>query len=127
MGQVIYTPWCDESGKVIDDVPFRGLKRYLSLDAARSQSSLFTQNAAGLAVQIEDIQKRWRASAVQGPTPPLLQTSRQMPGLEDSNTSALHPQPSLVLRWKFRELVTLVILDMKSGSLPSRHCKSGMH
>src|SRR5215212_4847731 len=69
VGQVCYTPWCDEHGKVIDD----GTVTRLSEDAFRwtaADPSLrwFTQNAIGLDVTIEDISEQVAALALQGPT-----------------------------------------------------------
>ena len=68
-GQVCYTPWCDEHGKVIDD----GTVTRLSEDSFRwtaADPSLrwFTQNAIGLDVVIEDISEQVAALALQGPT-----------------------------------------------------------
>ncbi len=68
-GQVFYTPWCDEHGKVIDD----GTVTRLSEDTFRwtaADPSLrwFRQNAAGLDVAIEDISEEVAALALQGPT-----------------------------------------------------------
>jgi aminomethyltransferase len=69
VGQVYYTPWCDEHGKVIDD----GTVTRLSEDSYRwtaADPSLrwFTQNAIGLDVSIEDISEQVAALALQGPT-----------------------------------------------------------
>ena len=69
VGQVYYTPWCDEHGKVIDD----GTVTRLSEDTFRwtaADPSLrwFTQNAIGLDVAIEDISEQVAALALQGPT-----------------------------------------------------------
>ncbi|HET6373694.1 MAG TPA: aminomethyltransferase family protein, partial [Candidatus Polarisedimenticolia bacterium] len=69
VGQVVYTPWCDERGKVIDD----GTVTRLSEDTYRwtaADPSLrwFTQNAAGMDVAIEDISEKTAALALQGPT-----------------------------------------------------------
>ena len=69
IGQVCYTPWCDEHGKVIDD----GTVTRLSEDSFRwtaADPSLrwFTQNAVGLDVAIEDISEQVAALALQGPT-----------------------------------------------------------
>jgi aminomethyltransferase len=69
VGQVFYTPWCDEHGKVIDD----GTVSRLSEDTFRwtaADPSLrwFRQNAAGLDVRIEDISEEVAALALQGPT-----------------------------------------------------------
>jgi aminomethyltransferase len=69
VGQVCYTPWCDEYGKVIDD----GTVTRLSEDTFRwtaADPSLrwFTQNAVGMDVTIEDISEQTAALALQGPT-----------------------------------------------------------
>jgi len=69
IGQVCYTPWCDEHGKVIDD----GTVTRLSEDTFRwtaADPSLrwFTQNAVGLDATIEDISEQVAALALQGPT-----------------------------------------------------------
>ena len=69
VGQVIYTPWCDERGKVIDD----GTVSRLAEDSYRwtaADPSLrwFTQNAAGMELEIEDISEEISALALQGPT-----------------------------------------------------------
>jgi glycine cleavage system T protein (aminomethyltransferase) len=69
VGQVYYTPWCDEHGKVIDDGTVSRLaeNRY-RWTAADPSLRWFTQNAVGLDVQVEDISERVAALALQGPT-----------------------------------------------------------
>jgi aminomethyltransferase len=69
VGQVFYTPWCDERGKVIDDGTVSRLdeNRY-RWTAADPSLRWFTQNAVGLDVHIEDISERVAALALQGPT-----------------------------------------------------------
>ncbi|HYN86525.1 MAG TPA: aminomethyltransferase family protein [Pyrinomonadaceae bacterium] len=68
-GQVIYTPWCDERGKVIDDGTVSRLGENLyRWTAADPSLRWFTQNAAGLEVEIEDISEEISALALQGPT-----------------------------------------------------------
>ena len=69
VGQVIYTPWCDERGKVIDDGTVSRLEenRY-RWTAADPSLRWFTQNAAGMDVEIEDISETVAALALQGPT-----------------------------------------------------------
>ena len=69
VGQVIYTPWCDEKGKVIDD----GTVARLSENAYRWTAAdpnlrWFHQNALGMDVRIEDISEQVAALALQGPT-----------------------------------------------------------
>ena len=69
VGQVIYTPWCDEHGKVIDDGTISRLaENTYRWTAADPSLRWFTQNATGLGVQIEDISETVAALALQGPT-----------------------------------------------------------
>jgi aminomethyltransferase len=69
VGQVIYTPWCDEHGKVIDDGTVSRLEENVyRWTAADPSLRWFTQNAAGLDVQIEDISESVASLALQGPT-----------------------------------------------------------
>lgn len=69
VGQVIYTPWCDEYGKVIDDGTVSRLdENVYRWTAADPSLRWFTQNAVGLEVQIEDISESVAALALQGPT-----------------------------------------------------------
>src|SRR5437016_10050556 len=69
LGQVIYTPWCDEYGKVIDDGTVSRLEENVyRWTAADPSLRWFTQNAVGLDVQIEDISETTAALALQGPT-----------------------------------------------------------
>ena len=69
VGQVIYTPWCDEHGKVIDDGTVSRLEENTyRWTAADPSLRWFTQNASGMDVQIEDISESVAALALQGPT-----------------------------------------------------------
>jgi len=69
VGQVIYTPWCDENGKVIDDGTVSRLEENTyRWTAADPSLRWFTQNAAGMDVQLEDISESVAALALQGPT-----------------------------------------------------------
>ena len=69
VGQVIYTPWCDEQGKVIDDGTVSRLEETTyRWTAADPSLRWFSQNAAGMNVQIEDISESIAALALQGPT-----------------------------------------------------------
>ena len=69
IGQVYYTPWCDEYGKVIDDgtVTRTGPSEY-RWTAADPNLRWFSENASGLDVRIEDISESVAALALQGPT-----------------------------------------------------------
>ena len=69
VGQVIYTPWCDEHGKVIDDGTVSRLEENTyRWTAADPSLRWFTQNATGMDVRIEDISESVAALALQGPT-----------------------------------------------------------
>jgi aminomethyltransferase len=69
VGQVWYTPWCDEEGKVIDDGTVTRLEdQVFRWTAADPSLRWFRQNAAGLDVRIEDISEQVAALALQGPT-----------------------------------------------------------
>jgi aminomethyltransferase len=68
VGQVYYTPWCDEHGKVIDDgTVHRVAEHELRWTAADPQYRWLTQNAAGLDVTVEDVTEELAALAMQGP------------------------------------------------------------
>jgi aminomethyltransferase len=67
-GQVFYTPWCDEHGKVIDD----GTVSRLDDDsyrwtAADPQLRWLRLNARGLDVTVEEVSERVASLALQGP------------------------------------------------------------
>ena len=68
VGQVVYTPWCDENGHVIDDgtVARLGEQRF-RWTAAEPNLRWLTQNAAGLSVTIDDTSETTAALALQGP------------------------------------------------------------
>ena len=69
VGQVVYTPWCDEQGKVIDDGTVSRLEENVyRWTAADPSLRWLTQNGAGLDVQLEDISESVAALALQGPT-----------------------------------------------------------
>ena len=69
VGQVWYTPWCDEDGMVIDDgtVTRVGEDAY-RWTAAHPNYRWLVENAHGLDVEIEDISEQVAALALQGPT-----------------------------------------------------------
>jgi aminomethyltransferase len=69
VGQVWYTPWCDEQGRVIDDGTVTRLdEQAYRWTAADPSLRWLRQNAAGLQVEIEDVSERVAALALQGPT-----------------------------------------------------------
>jgi aminomethyltransferase len=68
VGQVRYTPWCDEAGKVLDDGTVTRLEdEVFRLTAAEPNLLWLRQNSAGLDVRIEDVSDSTAALAIQGP------------------------------------------------------------
>jgi aminomethyltransferase len=69
VGQVYYTPWCDERGKVIDDGTVTRIEEQVfRWTAADPSLRWLRQNAIGLDVTIEDVSESVAALALQGPT-----------------------------------------------------------
>ena len=85
VGQVFYTPWCDEHGKVIDDGTVSRLgEQTFRWTAADPSLRWFSQNAEGLKVEIEDISDQVAALALQGPT-----TARLLRTVADADIAGL--------------------------------------
>lgn len=69
VGQVFYTPWCDDDGKVIDDgTVTRVSDQVFRWTAADPNLRWLTANSSGLNVAIEDVSETVAALALQGPT-----------------------------------------------------------
>jgi aminomethyltransferase len=69
VGQVFYTPWCDEEGMVIDDGTVARLdERRFRWTAADPTLRWLVQNASSMQVGIEDVSEQTAALALQGPT-----------------------------------------------------------
>jgi glycine cleavage system T protein (aminomethyltransferase) len=85
VGQVYYTPWCDDDGKVIDDgTVTRVADQMFRWTAADPNLRWLTENASGLNVRIEDISEEVAALALQGPT-----SARLLRQIFDTDLSAL--------------------------------------
>jgi aminomethyltransferase len=68
VGDVLYTPWCDAAGKVLDDGTIARLEEQtFRLTAAEPNLRWLQDNALGLDVSIDDVSARLAALAVQGP------------------------------------------------------------
>ena len=68
-GQVMYTPWCNERGQVLDDgTVWRLAEDHFFWTAAEPNLRWIRQNAHGLEVQVEDVSDALAAVALQGPT-----------------------------------------------------------
>jgi aminomethyltransferase len=69
IGQVMYTPWCDDEGQIIDDGTIARLdKDVFRLTAADPMFSWLQANATGMEVMIEEVSDSIAALAIQGPT-----------------------------------------------------------
>ena len=85
VGQVWYTPWCDEQGKVIDDGTVARLgEQVYRWTAADPSLRWLRQNAAGLRVDVDDISEQVAALALQGPT-----SARVLRAATDADIDAL--------------------------------------
>jgi aminomethyltransferase len=68
VGQVLYTPWCDDDGKVIDDGTVTRLEGdRFRITAAEPNLAWFQDCAYGMQVQIRDVSADLAALAIQGP------------------------------------------------------------
>jgi aminomethyltransferase len=68
VGQVIYTPWCDAAGKVIDDGTISRLdESTFRVTSAEPNLRWLSMNAIGLNVAIADVSDRTAALSLQGP------------------------------------------------------------
>jgi aminomethyltransferase len=69
VGQVSYTPWCDDAGKMVDDGTLTRLEDdFYRLTAAEPTASWLEDNAFGFDVTIEDVTDDVAALSLQGPT-----------------------------------------------------------
>ncbi len=69
VGQVWYTPWCDDEGFVIDDgTVTRVAEQAYRWTAAHPNFRWLAEHARGLDAQIEDVSEQVAALALQGPT-----------------------------------------------------------
>lgn len=68
VGQVIYTPWCDDHGKVLQDGTVQRLDETLyRLASVDPCLHWFEDNKFGFDVELEDVTERMGALALQGP------------------------------------------------------------
>jgi aminomethyltransferase len=68
IGQVLYTPWCDARGKVVDDGTISRLaEERFRLTCAEPNLRWLSMNAFGMDVAIEDVSDSLAALALQGP------------------------------------------------------------
>ena len=68
VGQVLYTPWCDHAGKVLDDGTVARLGPDLfRMTAAEPNLRWLEDNAVGMDVAIEDVSEEIAALSLQGP------------------------------------------------------------
>jgi aminomethyltransferase len=73
VGQVLYTPWCDAAGKVIDDGTVTRLaEQTFRVTAAEPNLRWFGDNATRLDIAIDDVSDSISALALQGPASRLI-------------------------------------------------------
>lgn len=100
VGQVYYSPWCDEDGKVIDDgtISRLGQNRY-RITAADPNLRWFQDCGFGLEAQVSDISDQLAALALQGPNSAAL-------------LMRLLPQPDLIANLRYYHLIESQIADI---------------
>ena len=127
VGQVYYTPWCDDHGKVIDDGTVMRLGHELyRWTAADPSLRWFTENADRLTVSIDDVSEQTAALALQGPMSAAM-LGAVLPGR--------HPAPEVFprdedrrsagFRSRCREPATRAISATRSGSRGTGRLRSG--
>ena len=68
VGQVMYTPWCDENGKVIDDGTVQRLSdNKFRITSAEPNLEWLEHNSDGMSLSISDESSTTAALAIQGP------------------------------------------------------------
>ncbi len=73
VGQVRYTPWCDDDGKVIDDGTVARLEQNkFRVTAAEANLAWFQDCGYGMAVHVQDVTAELAALALQGPNARLI-------------------------------------------------------
>ncbi len=83
VGQVLYTPWCDHAGKVLDDGTVARLdEQRFRMTSAEPNLRWLEDNAVGMDVRIEDVSERIAALSLQGPTAWLVLQSLGAPVLK---------------------------------------------
>jgi aminomethyltransferase len=85
VGQVYYTPWCDDDGKVIDDGTVARLgDEHVRWTAADPNLRWLLEHARGLNVAVDDVSEQVAALALQGPT-----SARLLASVSDLDIAAL--------------------------------------
>jgi aminomethyltransferase len=84
VGQVLYTPWCDAAGKVLDDGTVARLdETTFRMTSAEPGLRWLEANALGLDVSIEDVSEPIAALSLQGPfSLSILQRLGEIPALK---------------------------------------------
>jgi len=68
VGQVLYTPWCDAKGRVLQDGTFQRLSETtFRVTAADPTLKWLERNAFGMDVRVDDVSEKVVALALQGP------------------------------------------------------------
>jgi len=69
VGQVMYSPWCDEHGHVIDDgTVWRLAENHFRITAADPNQRWFQDCGFGMEVRVADVSRNLAALALQGPS-----------------------------------------------------------
>lgn len=90
VGQVMYSPWCDEDGKVIDDGTISRLgEHHFRLTAADPSLRWFQDVGFGMDVEVQDVSTHLAALALQGPNSHAI-LKEMLPGIDFDNMRYYH-------------------------------------
>ncbi len=94
VGQMMYSPWCDDDGKVIDDGTIARLAAdRFRITAADPNLAWFQDCGYGMQVEIQDVSAELAALAVQGPNAPKI-LQRVLQGLDLETLKYYHLAPA---------------------------------
>jgi aminomethyltransferase len=83
VGQVLYTPWCDHAGKVIDDGTVTRLdEQVFRMTSAEPSLRWLQDNAVGMQAEITDVSHATAALSLQGPMSGSILQSMGAPSLK---------------------------------------------
>jgi len=95
-GQILYSPWCDEEGHIIDDgTVWRIAEKHFRITAADPNLRWFRDCGFGMDVKVSDVSRNLAALALQGPNSrPILEET--LSGVELADLAYYHLSPAVM-------------------------------
>ena len=127
IGQVLYTPWCDNEGKQIDDGTVSVLnEQTYRMTSADPTLRWLHLNASGLDVKIEDVSETTAAVSLQGPSSRAILQLAAEQDLSALKYFRLTPARIRGFRSRSPAPATPATSATKSGWTRHRPCRCGM-